>query len=105
MGMHCRLDALANRSAFCLCSLMPDPRLSGNRHDLPLDEALGFVTHVAIRCTPPSCNKPCGHRAIWLTSELYAKLPRCRTYRQFTERLRCSRCGARGWLVIEPAGR
>ena len=69
------------------------------------DEAVGFATHVHIRCSPPSCIKPCGHRVIWRTSELYAKLPNCRTYRQFTQKLVCSRCRVKGWLVIEPAGR
>jgi hypothetical protein len=84
---------------------MPNPRHPVARRDLPLDEAVGFATHIVIRCNPPSCSKRCGRSVVWLTSDLYAKLPRCRTYREFTEKLKCSRCGLKGWLEIEAAGR
>jgi hypothetical protein len=85
---------------------MPNPRNPATtRLDMPLDEAVGYATHIRIRCNPPSCSKPCGHQAIWMTADLYAKLPRCRTMREFKEKLKCSRCGHKGWLEIEPAGR
>jgi hypothetical protein len=42
---------------------------------------------------------------IWLTSDLYAKLPNCRTLGEFKSRLKCQRCKMRGWVTIEPAGR
>jgi uncharacterized protein with PIN domain len=83
---------------------MPNPQLGRNQRDLPLDEAMGFASHVAIRCSPPVPPR-CDHSVIWPTRELYEKLPRCRTYRDFAEHLRCSKCGRRGWLEISPAGR
>jgi hypothetical protein len=72
---------------------------------MPLDEAVGYATHVVIKCVPPVADMPCGHRAIWMTSHLYAKLPRCKSLGDFKERLYCSRCKRRGWLEIEAAGR
>lgn len=73
--------------------------------DKPLDEYVGYATHLLIRCAPPSCNPPCSHSAHMLTADLYAMLPQCRTYRDFKNKLRCSKCGARGWLRIEAARR
>lgn len=84
---------------------MPNPRSPGHRNDLPLDEAVGYATHVRISCAPASCSPPCGRSVIWLTSDLYAKLPNCRTLGEFKSRLKCQRCKMRGWVTIEPAGR
>ena len=74
--------------------------------DRPLVEVVGHATHLLIICTPPAFEgKPCGHRAIMLTADLHAKLPRCKSIGQFKDRLRCSKCGRRGWLSIQPAAR
>jgi hypothetical protein len=74
---------------------------------MPLDEAVGYATHIVITCRPPvgTVFRSCGHNAIWRTEDLYAALPRCRTLSEFQHRLYCRRCGARGWLTINPAGR
>lgn len=86
---------------------MPNPSLPGaRRNDMPLDGAVGYATHLVIRCAPPSCdNNPCGRSVIWRTEDLYKRLPQCRTLREFKEKLYCRRCGRRGWLTIEAAGR
>lgn len=87
---------------------MPNPPIGGtHRNDQPLDEAVNYATHVVVRCTPPIGHgfKPCGRSVIWRTEELYAKLPRCRTLREFKERLYCKRCKRRGWLAIEEVRR
>ncbi|MDO7843476.1 hypothetical protein [Sphingomonas immobilis] len=76
-----------------------------NSGDIPLDEAVGYATHVRIKCSPASCFELCGRSVVWLTSDLYAKLPKCRTIGEFKERLYCSRCKHRGWVTIEAAGR
>lgn len=60
---------------------------------------------IAIRCRPPVADRPCGRHVIWRTEDLYAKLPKCRTVREFAEKLVCSRCGRKGWLEIVAAGR
>lgn len=74
--------------------------------DRPLDEAVGYATHVLIVCRPPGFDaRQCGHRAVWLTADLYTRLPQCRTVAEFKDRLRCSRCGRKGWLSIEAARR
>lgn len=87
---------------------MPNaPSRSGRRLDMPLDRAVGYASHVLIKCSPPvfAGSKPCHRRVIWATADLYAKMPACKTVGQFQERLRCSRCGRRGWVRIEAARR
>jgi len=84
---------------------MANPPGRGSPLDLPLDEAVGFATHIVIRCSPPSFDTGCKRSVTWLTSELYAKLPRCRTYGEFKEKLYCDKCKRKGWVTIEPAGR
>lgn len=83
---------------------MPNPP-HASRRDLPLDEYVGYATHVVISCAPASIAPPCGRSVIWRTADLYARLPRCRTYREFTERLVCSRCKRPGWVEIDAAAR
>lgn len=75
--------------------------------DKPLDEYVGYATHVLVICRKPTFDEgvPCDHRVIMLTSDLCKKLPKSRSVAQMKERLVCSRCGRRGWLSIEPARR
>jgi hypothetical protein len=83
---------------------MPSP--SNRRHiDQPLEDAIKNATHVRIKCRPPTFVPNCGHEAIWLMSDLVAKMPRCRTLGEFQSGLRCSRCKRRGWVEIMAAGR
>jgi hypothetical protein len=84
---------------------MPNPPDRHNRSDMPLDQAMGYATHLRITCSPPSIGPACRHSTVMLTSELHRLLPRCRIYREFAERLYCSRCKRRGWVSIEPVGR
>jgi hypothetical protein len=86
---------------------MPNPRIVGrDRNDMPLDEAVGYATHVVIRCCPPSCDaRPCGRWVTWRTEDLYQLLPNCRTFGEFKEKLYCRQCQRRGWLTIEAAPR
>jgi len=40
-----------------------------------------------------------------MTEQLYRMTPGAVTYADFRNRLRCSKCGLRGWALIAPAGR
>lgn len=86
---------------------MPNPRFVGrDPNDIPLDEEVGYATHIVLRCCPPSCDRSsCGRHTIMRTEELYKLLPKCRTLGEFKERLYCRSCKRRGWLTIEAAGR
>jgi hypothetical protein len=75
-----------------------------HRNDLPLDEAVGYATHILIRCDGP-VYPFCSRSVVWLTSDLYAKLPHCRTLGEFKRKLVCRKCKRRGWVRIEAAGR
>jgi hypothetical protein len=68
----------------------------------PLAQYVKGATHVQIRCTSP---QHCGRSATMLTADLVAKLPRALTVRDFQERMKCQKCGCRGWASIEPARR
>jgi len=78
---------------------MPNPRSPGASHlDQPLDEYLGYATHVVIACR-------CFHQTIMMTEELYRLSPGAVTYADFKARLKCRRCGLKGWATISAAGR
>lgn len=89
-------------------SRVPNPRLiKVDPNDLPLDEAVGYATHIVIRCRPPigAGYRPCGRHTIMRTEELYALLPKSKTIGEMKERLYCKTCKLRGWVEITPAGR
>ncbi|CAN5453442.1 hypothetical protein BH09PSE4_BH09PSE4_13770 [soil metagenome] len=67
--------------------------------DRPLDEHLGYATHIVIEC------RWCPRRVVMMTSDLYELAPGAVTYADFRTRLVCSRCKAKGWARIRPAGR
>lgn len=70
---------------------MPNPSHSGRRLiDKPLDEYLGYATHVRVRCRAPRLS--CGHEVMMLTSELYRLCKGAVTVADFRERLICKRC-------------
>lgn len=75
--------------------------------DKPLDEYVGFATHVTLTCILPVCAKrqPCRRSVVWLTSDLYAMLPECRTVRDFRSRLYCKVCRRKDWVSISAARR
>lgn len=84
---------------------MGNPPSAGAHYgDRPLDEAVSFATHIVITCNGIG-GAPCGHRAIMMTAELYQLLPNCKTLRQFVGKMKCKRCGLRGWCTIKEAGR
>lgn len=87
---------------------VPNPRFPGSDpNDLPLDEAMGYATHIIVRCRPPigAGFSPCGRHITMRTEELYALLPKSDTLGKMKERLYCKRCKMRGWVEILPAGR
>lgn len=82
---------------------MPNPTSRQPRLiDKPLDEYLGYATHVAVKCKAPGLR--CGHQVIMLTSELYRICKGAVTVADFRERLVCKRCKCK-CAEIEPAGR
>lgn len=75
-------------------------------NDLPLDEALNHATHIRIVCTCPAIGMMrCGHTTNMKTADLVAKCPDAVTVGDFTRRLKCKNCGAKGWALIKGAGR
>lgn len=77
---------------------MPNPRHSNIWPNIPLLEHIGGATHVKIMCR-------CGREITWLTRELVEKVPGAETCSEYQERMKCARCGLRGWVIIRPIGR
>jgi hypothetical protein len=84
---------------------MPNPRQHATFLDQPLDEYLRGATHIRITCTCPRAVGHCGYSKDMLTSELVRAQPSARTYQDFRDHLKCSRCGAKGWASIAARGR
>lgn len=84
---------------------MPNPEHGVRWPNIPLDEHLGYATHVRIVCTVPRATSRCGHQVIMTTRMLYEIAPGAVTCADFQRRLKCRRCGAKGWAIIEAAGR
>jgi hypothetical protein len=84
---------------------MPNPKHAPRWPNIRMDEHLGFASHVRITCQVPKDSGRCGHQVIMATRMLYEIVPGAVTCADFHKRLRCSRCRAKGWAVIEAAGR
>jgi len=77
---------------------MSNPEHSRRWPKIPLVDHIKGDTRIRIVCR-------CGHETIMRTADLFAKLPRAVTCSDFQEKMKCKRCGLRGWARINAAGR
>jgi hypothetical protein len=78
---------------------MPNPaHAPGRRQRLALLDYLDGATHITITCR-------CGREKIWMTRDLVDKLPGAVTCSNYENRLKCSSCGLKGWVLIRPIPR
>lgn len=84
---------------------MPNPRHGRRWPDVPLDEHVGYVSHVVVVCGRPRGDGRCAHQVVMATRMLYQLAPGAVTVADFQRRMLCRSCGGKGWAQISAAGR